>query len=216
MATSPLAWVLIVPTFGSTTNPQCSFRPKPSLQSEACHIVSSMLNTSIQGESQMAALAVQLMVANMDDLLFLLLAEPATSITTCCPPGHFLAIEDLEGSRQDPEGVWRAEPHDHMREREGLQRVWGIQWLWVPRPEVARNWGECNESLEKFQSVRWKRVLLSIWWGRHENVAQVKEHKSYHFLSLKNLPQKCVFFVVVKNAILSGHTIPPNPLTCFR
>ena len=80
----------------------------------------------------MAALVVQLLVAFWATSFFFSLpsvlaattvTKPATPITTCCPPGHFLAIEDLQGSRQDPEGVWRAEPHDHMREREGLQRV---------------------------------------------------------------------------------------------
>jgi len=30
----------------------------------------------------------------------------ATPINTCCPPGHFLAIEDVQESKQDPEGVW--------------------------------------------------------------------------------------------------------------
>ena len=76
----------------------------------------------------MAALVVQLLVAFWATSFFFSLpsvlaattvTKPATPITTCCPPGHFLAIEDLQGSRQDPEGVWRAEPHDHRRAREG-------------------------------------------------------------------------------------------------
>ena len=36
-------------------------------------------------------------------------AKPDTRIETCCPPGHFLAIEDVQESRQDPEGVWSPE-----------------------------------------------------------------------------------------------------------
>ena len=31
----------------------------------------------------------------------------ATPINTCCPPGHFLAIEDLQQSKQGPEGDWQ-------------------------------------------------------------------------------------------------------------
>ena len=31
----------------------------------------------------------------------------ATPINTCCPPGHFLAIEDLQESKQGPEGDWQ-------------------------------------------------------------------------------------------------------------
>ena len=33
----------------------------------------------------------------------------ATPISTCCPPGHFLAIEDSQESRQGPDGVWTSE-----------------------------------------------------------------------------------------------------------
>ena len=29
-----------------------------------------------------------------------------TPVTTCCPPGSFLAIEDWQGSRQQPDGIW--------------------------------------------------------------------------------------------------------------
>ena len=29
-----------------------------------------------------------------------------TPVTTCCPPGSFLAIEDWQGSRQKPDGIW--------------------------------------------------------------------------------------------------------------
>merc|ERR1712032_1731779 len=29
-----------------------------------------------------------------------------TPVATCCPPGSFLAIEDLQGSRQLPNGLW--------------------------------------------------------------------------------------------------------------
>ena len=39
-------------------------------------------------------------------------SEPPTPINTCCPSGHFLAIEDLQESRQDPEGVW-SPPEDY-------------------------------------------------------------------------------------------------------
>merc|ERR1719234_1837624 len=31
----------------------------------------------------------------------------ATPINTCCPPGHFLAIEDLQQSKQGPDGDWQ-------------------------------------------------------------------------------------------------------------
>ena len=29
-----------------------------------------------------------------------------TPVTTCCPPGSFLAIEDWQGSQQQPDGIW--------------------------------------------------------------------------------------------------------------
>ena len=47
-------------------------------------------------------------------------AKHATPINTCCPPGHFLAIEDLQGSRQDPYGAWSPEESTiyDMRARE--------------------------------------------------------------------------------------------------
>ena len=30
-----------------------------------------------------------------------------TPVTTCCPPGSFLAIEDWQGSKQQPDGIWK-------------------------------------------------------------------------------------------------------------
>ena len=48
-------------------------------------------------------------------------SSPPTPINTCCPPGHFLAIEDLQESRQDPEGVWSPEDITmwHLKAQEG-------------------------------------------------------------------------------------------------
>ena len=50
----------------------------------------------------------------------------ATPINTCCPPGHFLAIEDVQESKQDPEGVWTPDSdlsqpfHESWRRHEEL------------------------------------------------------------------------------------------------
>ena len=38
-------------------------------------------------------------------------SRPAIPITTYCPSGHFLAIGDLQESRQDPGEVWSPEEH---------------------------------------------------------------------------------------------------------
>merc|ERR1712032_309707 len=38
-----------------------------------------------------------------------------TPVATCCPPGSFLAIEDLQGSRQLPNGLWvKSEGTQHL------------------------------------------------------------------------------------------------------
>ena len=38
-----------------------------------------------------------------------------TPVATCCPPGSFLAIEDLQGSRQLPNGLWvKSEGKQHL------------------------------------------------------------------------------------------------------
>ena len=43
----------------------------------------------------------------VQELFGLALSSIAIPVHTCCPPGHFLAIEDWAKSWQDPEGNWK-------------------------------------------------------------------------------------------------------------
>jgi len=63
------------------------------------------------GSTTMASLLVLLSV-----FFFLPIASSSkTPVATCCPPGSFLAIEDLQGSRQLPNGLWvKSEGTQHL------------------------------------------------------------------------------------------------------
>ena len=77
-------------------------RPNSSLQAARSSTGSvGLLQWDVQGAKMafLAALVIQ--------ELFGLALSTAIPVNTCCPPRHFLAIEDWAESWQDPEGNWK-------------------------------------------------------------------------------------------------------------
>jgi len=63
-------------------------------------------------------------------------AQVETPIKTCCPPAHFLAIEDWQESRQTVEGIWYSQkPADALEGAYGYRYLSGYQ-DWLPIMQV--------------------------------------------------------------------------------
>ena len=63
-----------------------------------------------------------------------------TPVTTCCPPGSFLAIEDWQESRQLPNGLWTDSiTFDSMEEFYSLKERQITPPMWSRRPGTSEN-----------------------------------------------------------------------------
>ena len=119
--------------------------PNSSLQAPTSPGSVGLLHWDILGAKMalLAALVVQ-------ELFGLALSSTTIPVHTCCPPGHFLAIEDWAESWQDPEGNWipnigtpayKAQRHmgspiggilrqvKTARERDMLERVYSDRYM---------------------------------------------------------------------------------------
>ena len=83
----------------------------------------------------------------------------STPVTTCCPPGSFLAIEDWQGSRQGPDGIWKTSVNSKMTLRDSV--------LPQPTPKI--------KALTKLRR-KWNRdywYMLNYEYGRHNFINRV-------------------------------------------
>ena len=83
----------------------------------------------------------------------------STPVTTCCPPGSFLAIEDWQGSRQGPDGIWKTSVDSKMTLRDSV--------LPQPTPKI--------KALTKLRR-KWNRdywYMLNYEYGRHNFINRV-------------------------------------------
>ena len=119
-----------------------------------------------------------------------------TPINTCCPPGHFLAIEDLQQSKQDPEGVWTP---DHSNN----EHPWHEAWR---RHEEMTKASQKTLFTESYMAHKWFELLGLYGMHRYRWVQRLDRHQ---YISR-------VFCVPDQNDLpsidgLSGSSLPSPP-----
>ena len=121
----------------------------------------------------------------------------ATPINTCCPPGHFLAIEDLQQSKQDPEGHWTP---DHSNNRDPWHERWRRYEGLINKPTTTK-----IHFTESYMARKWCE-LIGLCSGDQRLETRLDRH---HYISR-------VFCVPDKNDLpgidgLSGASLPSPP-----
>ena len=131
----------------------------------------------------------------------------ATPINTCCPPGHFLAIEDLQESKQGPEGDWQ-----RLRLPDNFHSPWTpdialdeeLHHALRPRYEDLKNAPRKAAFTESFLAREWYDLIGDQ--GRNRWDRKLERHQ---YISR-------VFCVPDKNDLpsidgLSGSSLPSPP-----
>merc|ERR1712032_1034544 len=119
-----------------------------------------------------------------------------TPINTCCPPGHFLAIEDLQQSKQDPEGFWTP---DHSNN----EHPWHEAWR---QHEEMTKASQKTLFTESYMAHKWYELLGLYGRDRYRWAQRLDRH---HYISR-------VFCVPDQNDLpsidgLSGSSLPSPP-----
>ena len=130
-----------------------------------------------------------------------------TPINTCCPPGHFLAIEDLQQSKQDPDGDWQ-----RLRLPDNFHAPWTpdraldeeLHHALRPRYEDLKNAPRKAAFTESFLAREWYDLIGDQ--GRNRWDRKLERHQ---YISR-------VFCVPDKNDLpsidgLSGSSLPSPP-----